>query len=280
MAYPALAEKDVKPVFDEMIDQKLLKSNVFAFYFTTSQAEEKGLKSDMSFGYYDKAKFKGEMTWHAVDYKYMFGVKLDDIKVGGKSLEMCKGRSEGCLITFDSGTSLMSFPTWGAEKMMQNKLPTANFVVPCQSHSQFGDMSLVIGGKEYVLSNEEWMFPSQEIKMAQGGMPQQMHFNMGPLGPQLMAQVDSSAMMDLDLFKPKAEMAIQTESDAERKNKYKGNHACASTVMAMDISREQFLVGDIFMRKFYTVFDRDNDRVGLAEANTNDKLKALTQVKK
>jgi hypothetical protein len=102
-----------------------------------------------------------------------------------------------------------------------------------------------------------------------------MKFNMGPLGPQLMAQVDSQAMMNLDLFKPKAEIALQTESESERKNKYHGSHACASTVMAMDISREQFLVGDIFMRKFYTVFDRDNDRVGLAEANTNDKLKSL-----
>jgi cathepsin D len=74
-------------------------------------------------------------------------------------------------------------------------------------------------------------------------------------------------------------MAVQTESESERRQKYKGNHACASTVMAMDISREQFLVGDIFMRRYYTVFDRDNDRVGLAEANTNDKLKALTQKK-
>jgi hypothetical protein len=60
----------------------------------------------------------------------------------------------------------MSFPTWGAEKMMQAKLPTANFVVPCTSHTQFGDMTLVIGGKDYNLSNEEWMFPSQEVKLA------------------------------------------------------------------------------------------------------------------
>jgi Eukaryotic aspartyl protease. len=49
--------------------------------------------------------------------------------------------------------------------------------------------------------------------------------------------------------------------------------ACASTIMTMDISKEMFLVGDVFMRKFYTVFDRDNDRVGLAEAVTTDKLK-------
>jgi len=35
MAYPELAEKNVKPVFDEMMDQKLLKNNLFAFYLTT-----------------------------------------------------------------------------------------------------------------------------------------------------------------------------------------------------------------------------------------------------
>jgi len=35
LAYPALAEKGVVPVFDEMINQKLLKDNIFAFYLTS-----------------------------------------------------------------------------------------------------------------------------------------------------------------------------------------------------------------------------------------------------
>lgn len=34
----------------------------------------------------------------------------------------------------------------------------------------------------------------------------------------------------------------------------------------MDLKKDMFLVGDLFMRKFYTVFDRENDRIGLAEA--------------
>jgi len=35
MAYPALAEKGVKPIFDEMMGQKLLKNNIFSFYLTS-----------------------------------------------------------------------------------------------------------------------------------------------------------------------------------------------------------------------------------------------------
>jgi hypothetical protein len=34
----------------------------------------------------------------------------------------------------------------------------------------------------------------------------------------------------------------------------------------MKIERDMFLVGDVFMRKYYTIFDRDNNKVGLAKA--------------
>ena len=250
---------------------------MFAFYFTTQQQESSGMKSDMTFGYYDKQKFQGEITWHNVDYKYMFGVKLDDVKVGGKNLDMCGGKT--CLITFDSGTSLMSFPTWGAQKLTENKIPTANNIVPCQSQSQFGEMSLVINGKDYVLSNEEWMFPSQELQMAQGGVSQQLNFNMGPLGPQMMAQVSHNEVEDkFNAFQfqtPASPFTSFVQQDKSRHSSAKGVHACASTVMAMDISKEMFLVGDIFMRKFYTIFDRDNDRVGLAQAITSHSAKVV-----
>jgi len=72
-------------------------------------------------------------------------------------------------------------------------------------------------------------------------------------------------------------MAVGIEADAEvdrKHHKRDTKHACASTIMHMDIKKSQFLVGDVFMRKFYTIFDRDNDRVGLALANTDEKLKS------
>ena len=74
MAYPTLAEPGVIPVFDEMINQGLLESNIFAFYLTTLQDEAMGHKSDLSLGYYDKSKFIGDIHWNPIQFKYMFGV--------------------------------------------------------------------------------------------------------------------------------------------------------------------------------------------------------------
>ena len=52
--------------------------------------EESGIKSDITLGYYDKEKFTGEMHWNDIKLKYMFGVKLDDIKFNGKSTGICQ----------------------------------------------------------------------------------------------------------------------------------------------------------------------------------------------
>ena len=74
LAYPALAEPGVRPVFDEMMAQNLLESNMFAFYLSSAQDESTGKKSDLTFGYYDKSKFTGDIHWNDIQLKYMFGV--------------------------------------------------------------------------------------------------------------------------------------------------------------------------------------------------------------
>ncbi len=86
---------------------------MFAFYIISKNNFDKfGVQPEMTIGYYDRAKFEGDINWHPVVRQYMYLVKLDDIKINGKNLNICEGRIEGCLITFDSGTSLMSVPNF------------------------------------------------------------------------------------------------------------------------------------------------------------------------
>lgn len=134
MAYPNFAEKGITPVFDNMIKQKLLQDNLFAFYLTSKQDEEmEGLDSELTFGYYDKSKYTGDMVWHPILHKLMFGIQLDDVKVNGTSLGVCNGMAADnpCLITVDSGTSEMTMPSWAIRKVV-GRMPLKNNPMRCK----------------------------------------------------------------------------------------------------------------------------------------------------
>ena len=79
--------------------------------------------SDLTFGYYDTEKYTGDINWIDIKFKYMFGIKLEDVSIGGRSLNLCSGGKE-CLITFDSGTTYIAFPIYATNKMTKMGLPS------------------------------------------------------------------------------------------------------------------------------------------------------------
>jgi Eukaryotic aspartyl protease len=50
------------PIFDMMMDQDVLKENMFSFYMAMNGEDQ----SELLFGGYDTSKFTGEIQWHDV----------------------------------------------------------------------------------------------------------------------------------------------------------------------------------------------------------------------
>lgn len=114
LAYPKMSERGVTPFFEGLKDAGLLydqsgkPNNVFSFYMSTNQEDQ----SELIFGGWNPNRIlKNEkIIWHPVVDKLFFAIKLDDIKIGGKSLDICKDKD--CTMTPDSGTSALCMPDW------------------------------------------------------------------------------------------------------------------------------------------------------------------------
>ena len=107
------------------------------------EEEYNGFKSEMTFGYYDKTKYEGELKWFPVTKQHFFAFKLDDLLFNGKSYGICKNRPEGCLMTIDSGLSYMVIPPYVKQTMDKNNILVST---NCDPKTQLGNITLVIGG--------------------------------------------------------------------------------------------------------------------------------------
>ena len=105
----------------------------------------------------------------------------------------------------------------------------------------------MINGHAYTFDPTEWIYPPEvnvtSLGLAQGG-PGQAY--------------SQDSIWELQGSAPAPPATLEQAGSQPL--------VCWGTFLAMDLREDMFLVGDIFMRKYYTVFDRDNDRVGLAEA--------------
>jgi hypothetical protein len=100
-----MAVPGTKSILEELIDQNLIDQPVFAFYMTSKSS---GIPPELTFGYIDNSKYEGDIHWAPVKKQLMYGVQLNDIGFNGIPSGVCSNKN--CLITFDSGCSLITFP--------------------------------------------------------------------------------------------------------------------------------------------------------------------------
>lgn len=208
------------------------------------------------------------MHWSPVLVKYMYGIQLDDILVNGESLGLCgpNGKNQtNCLVTVDSGTSYMSAPTW-AYNEFKGKIPTVDSPIDCTSTTDFGNLTFIINGRSFTFEPSEWVYPP----LASLDLPPTAYDDSIETLTQeeqdknliLLGQGDRTDGGLLASLKQKyenimAQLKSYMTQDANQPDTTPGPIGkCTGTIMAMDLENDLFLVGDMFMRKYYSVFDR------------------------
>ena len=163
LAYPAFAEPGVTPFFDSLMAANILGKDVFAFHMSMNPEEE---ESELVLGTWDDSRFSGDLIWHEVKHKLFWSINLDDVLVDGKSLELC-GPDKNCLLTPDSGTSMITFPSWAHAEFMEKY----GQVEVCEEGKEYtyGNLTFIINGVDYSLPSHHWMEREIDTTINEGG---------------------------------------------------------------------------------------------------------------
>lgn len=214
LSFPSLsATSEYKPVFDEIIAQKLLVHNMYSFYYSKLPVQA----SAIVFGEPREELYEGDLHFVDVSKPMYWEMELKDILVNGKSMGFCKN---GCKTVVDTGTSLLTGPTDHVTKLLE----LINVQEDCVGTDALPSITYVIGDDRH--GDKEF-----------------------PVGPEFYV----------------------LKSGADKK-------VCRPGLMALDVDPPRgplWILGDIFMEKYYTVFSRGREgehtpQIGLALARHDE----------
>ena len=205
MAFPSISVDGVTPMFNNMMNQKLVDKNLFSFYLSKTSGST---ASAMILGGIDTKYYTGPLTYVPLANRTYWAIRINDVGVGGDYKGVCP--PGGCLAAVDTGTSLIAGPALKIGPIIES----LNIAKDCSNIDSNPDVTFKIGGVEYTLKPRDYV-----LKMTQFG---------------------------------------QSE--------------CIAGFMPLALPPQFgdfWILGDVFISTYYTVFDYDGSRVGFAKANQN-----------
>jgi len=254
LAFPNLAAAGTEPFFDSVIQQKVLKRNMFCFYLQPWAAAS-ALLADGSvdvkrqsggailWGGYDPDLFDGEIAWFPVTDAYYWALDLHSFWIGNESLTITQSE--------EAGSASLTH--------MRKHKRKASDKVPARLILDSGTTYFAADGKLYHEIAKR--IPSADCKAADHKYP--------PIYYKL-KDVDGK-MHDLEV--PQTQYMVQS-----------GTRRCEMGFMKVGPDPEYgpaMILGELFMQMYFTIFDRgdgsDNGaRVGFAKTK-QWKLASLRQ---
>jgi len=284
LAFDTISVDHVRPVWYNMLDEKLVNQSVFAFYLNRTGGE-----GELVFGGVDEAHYTGDIHYVPLTNETYWEFEMQDFAVEGQSF------CSNCRAIADSGTSLIAGPS-AAVKAINDKIGAEGILAqeckamidqyapqifqdlaqkmnPQQVCSSIkmcdpqGDATpgcvvceLIIGGvQKLITSNTTEEQLENLLKKQCANVP----------SPQGESAVDCDKVSSL----PNVDVKIAGKVFTLTPEQYilrvaqGGQESCISGFIGLDVpAGPLWILGDVFMGPYYTVFDFGNSRVGFATA--------------
>nr|XP_034979881.1 cathepsin E isoform X1 [Zootoca vivipara] len=246
LAYPSLAVDGVTPVFDNMMAQNLVNLPVFSVYLNRNP--DSSIGGELIFGGFDPSHFSGSLNWIPVTKQGYWQIQLDNIQVGG-TIEFC---AEGCQAIVDTGTSLITGPSEDIKRMQTliGAVPMdGEYAIECNNLNVMPTVTFTINGIPYTLSPEAYTLQVRPASLRSSSARQECLPFLRNYG--------------LDFVRSFFSFTLRKEENSD------GMALCTSGFQGLDMQPPAgplWILGDVFIGQYYSVFDRGNNRVGLAPA--------------
>mmetsp|Transcript_8309 Transcript_8309/g.18615 ORF Transcript_8309/g.18615 Transcript_8309/m.18615 type:complete len:439 (+) Transcript_8309:97-1413(+) len=223
----------VNTLIPNLKEGKVLDQAVFAFYLGDESDGE------LAIGGYDENRMQGEITWVDLIYPAYWLVEMGQIKFGDTVIS--KGKSGGIM---DTGTSLIYGPQ--AQVMPIAKSVGAQFVpqvglfmVKCGT--VLPDLEFTIGGKALKIPGDKLLIKDDSGKYCFMGM----------------AVMQFAEDSEVDTLGEELEEKVVGEM--------KNLAGAPVTPVPPQYQGNTWLMGDSFLRQFYSIYDYTNKKFGMAD---------------
>ncbi|XP_061445969.1 cathepsin D-like [Rhineura floridana] len=225
LAYPTISVNNVTPPFDNMMREKLLKKNVFSFHLCNTDSISQNNGGEVVFGGINHNAYEGKLHYIPVSRKAYWQIKMDKISVDKQS----KGKK--------------CWP-W-------NLFNKDNSVQLCKDSCQ----GIVDTGTSLITG------PSDDIRDLHKAIGAEHAF-----GGQYLIDCNKLNELPNVTFHLAGKPYTLTPEEYTLQLSQAGVTACISGFTSLDIPKPigpLWILGDVFLRRYYSVFDRDNDQIGL-----------------
>mmetsp|Transcript_68424 Transcript_68424/g.164269 ORF Transcript_68424/g.164269 Transcript_68424/m.164269 type:complete len:644 (-) Transcript_68424:64-1995(-) len=231
-----------------------LNPHVFAVFLAVDEDEE----SEITFGGWDDARRREAITWNDVDDPDQghWTVRVKSIRVDGEEVAFCES---GCKAVVDTGTSLLSVPSAvfpELYEMLKHPAPLSGLCAGMgpQLHIELEGTTITLGPEDYART---------ERSSARKPRPRLRAGSAGVLA-------SGSQVYQMNATSP----WTSTRRDLW----------CKPTLMTLDLPEplgpKLFILGEPVLRKYYTVYDAKEKRVGFGRARHRKGRDSLPRVPK